>query len=262
MGKHSVASSSKLKTKEIAPHPPLKGYYINRARQDFLNELFDEFASDYDWIHKIASFGSSMWHRSRALRKAGLREGMSLLDVACGTGPVIQCARRIVGPSGCIVGLDPSIGMLKEITRKGLSAKLSQGIAEHLPFQDNTFNFISMGYAIRHVEDLHGTFAEYFRVLKPEGILVILEISRPRSRILFQISKFYFKRIAPWITRFATRKPHGKTLMRYFWDTVEHCVPPSIILETMKAEGFTKTSVSQELGGLIKDFRGVKNPII
>ncbi|MDX1412529.1 MAG: class I SAM-dependent methyltransferase, partial [Nitrospirales bacterium] len=132
---------SEVPTQDLAPHPTLKGYYgTDKQRQDFLNDLFNRFASDYDWIHKVASMGSSMWHRRRALRKAGLREGMSLLDIACGTGPVIQCARNIVGSSGSIVGLDPSTGMMHEIRRKGLSAHLAQGIAEYLPFRDNSFD--------------------------------------------------------------------------------------------------------------------------
>jgi demethylmenaquinone methyltransferase/2-methoxy-6-polyprenyl-1,4-benzoquinol methylase len=255
-----MASLSKRPDKEIAPHPPLKGYYEpERQRQDFLNNLFNEFAQDYDWIHKIASFGSSMWHRSRALRKAGLCEGMRMLDIACGTGPVIQCAHQIVGSSGWIVGLDPSTGMLREITRKGLSANLTQGVAEHLPFQDKSFDFITMGYAIRHVQDLHATFEEYFRVLKPGGILLILEISRPSSGIHFYITKFYFKKIVPWIAWIRSRKTDALILMRYFWDTVEYCVPPDMILNTMQEVGFAQTSLSEELGGLIKDFRAVKN---
>jgi demethylmenaquinone methyltransferase/2-methoxy-6-polyprenyl-1,4-benzoquinol methylase len=132
-----MSSFVKIPNKEIAPHPPLKGYYDpDRQRQDFLKNLFNQFAQDYDWIHRVASLGTSMWHRRKALRQAGLREGMSLLDVACGTGPVIQCARKIVGPSGNIAGLDPSVGMMREIKRKGLSAHLTQGMAEHLPFPD------------------------------------------------------------------------------------------------------------------------------
>ena len=252
-------SLSKTHDKEIAPHPPLKGYYAPYSqRQDFLNDLFDEFASDYDWIHKVASLGSSMWHRARALRKAGLREGMTLLDVACGTGPVIQCGRKIVGPSGTIVGIDPSTGMLHEIIGKGLAAKLTQGMAEHLPFQDSSFDFVSMGYAIRHVQDLHTTFSEYLRVLRPGGILLVLEISRPNSTMQYYLTRLYFKKIVPWITWMGSRKRGALTLMRYFWDTVDHCVPPNMILDTMHSVGFTQTTLSQELGGLIRDFRAVK----
>jgi len=253
-----IPPGSDASNKEVAPHTPLIGYYPGKPRQVFLNNLFDEFASDYDWIHTVASLGSSMWHRRRALRKAGLCEGMNLLDVACGTGPVIQCAQSIVGSSGTIVGLDPSTGMMHEILRKGLPARLTQGLAESLPFLDNSFDFVSMGYAIRHVQDLQATFAEYLRVLKPGGILLILEISRPRSKGVFNITRFYFKKIVPWIAMIGSRKADALILMRYFWDTVEQCVSPTIILETMQKVGFTQATISKELGGLIKDFRAVK----
>ena len=129
----------------LAPHPPLSRYYgEGESRQGFLNELFNRTAYQYRNIDKATGLGSGLWYRRRALKLAGLRSGMDVLDVACGPGLVAQCARDIVGPSGMVVGLDPSIGMLRE-ARKGPCGKLVIGVGEQLPFPDARFDFLSMG---------------------------------------------------------------------------------------------------------------------
>ena len=94
-----------------------------------------------------------------------------------------QCALGLVGSTGYVVGLDPSAGMLHE-ARKGPCRNLIQGVGEELPFPDASFDFLSMGYALRHVSDLHVAFREYRRVLRPGGIVLLLEVSRPRSAAL------------------------------------------------------------------------------
>ena len=119
---------------------------------------------------------------------------MHVLDVACGPGLVTQCALDVVGPSGSVIGLDPSTGMLRE-AQKGPCQHLVRGVGESLPFPDRRFDFLSMGYALRHVPDLKGAFAEYRRVLKPSGIVLLLEISRPKSATLLTLSRFYIKTV-------------------------------------------------------------------
>lgn len=119
----------------IAPHPPLRQYYTaSEARQGFLNELFNRTAYQYRNIDKATGFGSGLWYRRKALQRAGLTVGMSVLDVACGPGLVTQCALDLVGPSGGVVGLDPSIGMLRE-AQKGPCRTLVRGVGERLPLE-------------------------------------------------------------------------------------------------------------------------------
>ena len=168
----------------IAPHPPLPRYYgEGEARQPFLNDLFNRTAYQYRNIDKATGLGFGMWYRRRALVQAGLRSGMHVLDVACGPALVAQCARDIVGATGSVIGLDPSLGMLRE-AQKGPCRTLVIGVGERLPFPDASFDFLSMGYALRHVSDLRAAFAEYRRVLKPGAVVLLLEISRPRSPLL------------------------------------------------------------------------------
>jgi demethylmenaquinone methyltransferase / 2-methoxy-6-polyprenyl-1,4-benzoquinol methylase len=152
-----------------APHPVLKKYYGQESdRRSFVSALFDKGARHYDWINALGSMGSGRFYRRWILAKYGLRAGMKLLDVATGTGLVAQAATSIVRESGAVIGLDPSIGMLQQ-ARKTLAIPLVQGTVEELPFAADHFDFLSMGYALRHVADLGVAFRQCLRVLKPGG---------------------------------------------------------------------------------------------
>ncbi len=245
-------------SRQIPPHPPLHGYYSGSIqRQAFVTDLFDHSALDYDRINKLMSFGSGEWYRKKALRRAGLVEGMRVLDVACGTGSVTKCAIAIVGSTGKVVGMDASLGMLYHAKQRGCGA-LVRGKAEILSFRDAYFDFVCMGYALRHVSDLRTTFMEYFRVLKPGGALLILEISRPRSALPFHFARLYLKSIVPWVARLRTGRKSVETLMRYFWDTIEFCQPAETILAEFKEAGFTNCRLSECFGGLIRDYSAIK----
>jgi demethylmenaquinone methyltransferase/2-methoxy-6-polyprenyl-1,4-benzoquinol methylase len=236
----------------------LPGYYpADASRQRFLNDLFDRTADRYRTIDLVTGFGSGMWYRRRALRQAGLQAGMRVLDVGCGPGLTAQAALRLVGSTGSVVGLDPSSGMLRE-ARKGPCRSLIQGVGEELPFPDGTFDFLSMGYALRHVSDLRVAFREYRRVLRPGGIVLLLEISRPRSAALLTASRFYIRTVMGAGFARATGNPELRTLMRYWWDTTEHCVAPEAILSALGHVGFAECELRELFSGLIRDYRAVK----
>jgi demethylmenaquinone methyltransferase / 2-methoxy-6-polyprenyl-1,4-benzoquinol methylase len=242
----------------LAPHPPLHGYYSEgEGRQPFLNNLFNRTAYQYRNIDKATGLGLGIWYRRRTLELSGLARGMRVLDVACGPALVAQCARNIVGPSGVVVGLDPSIGMLRE-ARKGPCRTLVIGVGERLPFPDASFDFLSMGYALRHVSDLRAAFSEYYRVLKPGGVVLLLEISRPRSPFLMSLSRFYIKTVLGFAFSASTRNPDMKTLMDYWWDTTETCVQPETIVGALKETGFSDCSEVQCFNGLLRDYRAVR----
>jgi demethylmenaquinone methyltransferase / 2-methoxy-6-polyprenyl-1,4-benzoquinol methylase len=250
--------SSQVPQVSIAPHPPLRRYYQEiDARQGFLNDLFNRTAYQYRNIDKATGFGYGIWYRRKALLEAGLKSGMHVLDVACGPALVAQCARDIVGPSGLVIGLDPSIGMLRE-ARKGPCEKLVRGLGERLPFADASFDFVSMGYALRHVSDLTTAFAEYGRVLKPGGIVLLLDICRPRSVFLLSLSRFYIKTVLGLTFAASTGNRDMKTLMEYWWDTTESCVPPGMILGALNEAGFSDCSSHELFYGLLREYRAVK----
>jgi demethylmenaquinone methyltransferase/2-methoxy-6-polyprenyl-1,4-benzoquinol methylase len=220
------------------PHPVLGRYYETaRDRESFLSELFDDVAGYYELIGRTLDFGSGLMYRRQALLRAGLCPGMKLLDVATGTGLMARGARQVVGTSGRVIGIDPSRGMLGE-ARKNPAGPLVQGRAEALPFRDGQFDMLSMGFALRHVPDLALTFREYRRVLRREGRLLLLEVSRPNSAAMRWLIRNHFQRVLPLIMRIRTRNRPAELLMKYFWDTIDQCVPPETILGTLRESGF------------------------
>lgn len=225
---------------KIAPHPTLSRYYESDThRAEYVRDLFDSAAHHYEWVNRVLSFGTGQYYREDALRRAGLTEGMHLLDVATGTGGVARAARTIVGAEGAVIGLDPSIGMLREAVRQSdAPAVLAYG--ETLPFANDRFDFLSMGYAMRHLSDLVTAFREYHRVLKPGGRVLILEITPPDSRLGFFLMKFLMGHVAPAVVRVGRRSRTAAQMMEYYWDTTAKCVPPETILAAMQEAGFSE----------------------
>lgn len=230
-------STSHSNPGSVAPHAALPEYYGSaEARQPWVNELFDRNAGHYDLIGKTMSLGSGAWYRRSALHRAGLRPGMKLLDVATGTGLVAQAALELNLAPTDVVGLDASLGMLLE-NRRNRAIPLVRGVGQRLPFDDGRFDFITMGYALRHVPDLVAMFREFHRVLKPGGTVCVLEITKPRSSVARFAWRKWMQSIVPRVARLRRRNADAGEMMRYYWDTIEKCIPPAAILEAMHSGG-------------------------
>ena len=241
----------------VRPHRDLPEFYAAPERRaKFVAKLFDDTARYYDRISGALSFGTCRAYRKYALRRAGLKAGMRLLDVATGTGLAAQAALDLGISPREIVGLDPSAGMLHE-NQKRRTIPLVQGLGEHLPFPDGMFDFISMGYALRHVEDLIVLFREFHRVLKPGGRLLILEISRPNSARAFAIGEWYMSRFLPRIVRLFTRNPDAGKLLQFYWATIAECVPPETIMESLSSAGLTEVG-RKRTGSMLSDYFALK----
>jgi demethylmenaquinone methyltransferase/2-methoxy-6-polyprenyl-1,4-benzoquinol methylase len=244
-------------TSRLAPHPLLKSYYADEpGRKRRVNEMFDESAPHYDWITGAMSFGTGRWYRGDVLKRSGVTAGTRLLDVGSGTGVIALLAQEMVGPTGKVVAVDPSEGMLAEAKKAGVrDTRVGRG--EQLPVEDGEFDILTMGYALRHVEDLVTTFREYLRALKPGGRVLLLEISRPDGRVQYQLVKFYLKHVVPVVTRIVRRSAEAEKLMRYYWDTIEACVPPADILAALETAGF-RDAKRHVLNGMFSEYSATK----
>jgi demethylmenaquinone methyltransferase / 2-methoxy-6-polyprenyl-1,4-benzoquinol methylase len=243
-----LSAAQPLPRKRLPPHPALREHYADEAgRLAQVRRWFDSSAGHYDRVNALMSFGSGVSYRSQALRRFGLQAGDRLLDCGSGTGVIAAIAQDLVGASGLVVALDPSSGMLSQARGRGVR-NLVPGRAECLPFADSSFDRLTMGYALRHVADLGATFSEYRRVLAPGGSLLLLEITRPGNRGGSAALRFYMRTLVPLATRLFRHGRDTAALMRYYWDTIEHCVPPATILAALRGAGFEQVSRQAKFG--------------
>jgi demethylmenaquinone methyltransferase / 2-methoxy-6-polyprenyl-1,4-benzoquinol methylase len=232
---------------ELPPHAPLRAYYADeQAHQAYLRRMFDDTAPDYERIERLMAFGSGPWYRRSALQRAGLSAGATVLDVGIGTGLVAREALRLVGAQGRLIGIDPSPGMLSQVRLPGVP--LLQGRAEALPVADASADFLSLGYALRHLADVGAAFAEFHRVLRPGGRLLVLEITRPAGKLASVLLKGYMRLAVPALAQIVARRNHSPELWRYYWDTIEACIPPQQVMQALRNAGFTDVQRHVQLG--------------
>lgn len=237
----------------MLPHPLLFRHYDRpEDKPVFVNGLFDAGAEHYDPVVNWGFLGQGESYRKWALQRHGLAPGMQLLDVACGTGLVSVAAAEILGSAEAITCVDPSEGMLAVASRK-LDARFIKAGAEALPVADASFDFLSVGYAMRHFSDLGAAFREFRRVLRPGGKVLLLEATKPDNRIGAAMFRFYFSGLYPFLTRLFTRSPDAERMMQYFWETMDACVRPATILEELRKAGFGKVERNR-LAGIFSEY--------
>ena len=239
------------------PHLPLTDYYqTEQERQAYLKNIFDDTAPDYDRIERMMAFNTGSRYRRQALVRAGLQANMKVLDVGVGTGLVAAQACILTGDPACVIGVDPSTGMMAASNvPKGMV--MMEGRAEALPFPDNHFDFLSMGYALRHISDLSKAFSEFERVLKPGGRLCILEMTKPQSAFATWMLKTYMRGVIPLLTKIVSKQKDSKTIWRYFWDSIEACVPPERVMVTLRSVGLTQVKRHLEIG-VFSEYQAIK----
>jgi demethylmenaquinone methyltransferase/2-methoxy-6-polyprenyl-1,4-benzoquinol methylase len=250
-------ATATLPRQTLPPHPDLDRYYDPRAgKRAFVRKIFDDTAADYDRIERLIGLGSGSWYRRRALERAGLSRGQLVLDVAVGTGLVAREACSLTGSPKSVIGLDPSRGMMQHaVDALGIRAVLGAG--ERLPIADNSVDFLSMGYALRHLSDLATTFSEFHRVLRPGGRVCILEITKPTGAFATLMLKFYMRTIVPGMARLIARRRSTQHLWAYYWETIDACVSPTTVKAAMENAGFQNVTRRVELG-IFSDYTGTK----
>jgi len=226
-----------------------------QEKQEKIVGMFDEIASTYDLANRVLSFGiDKQWRRKgcdKAYSLLGKKELTQITDVACGTGDLLLYWRERAQKHGIevekYVGVDPSVGMLNVAREKVDFADFLEGKAQELPIEDEGTDIISISYGIRNVVDRVEALQEFYRALKPGGMVVILEFTKQeKGGVIAKMVDFYMKNILPAIGGLVSK---NYAAYKYLPDSIEEFLTTEMLEEELKSAGFEiKYSQSFSMG--------------
>jgi demethylmenaquinone methyltransferase / 2-methoxy-6-polyprenyl-1,4-benzoquinol methylase len=213
-----------------------------QQKKQQVEQMFDNIAPKYDFLNHFLSLGIDKLWRKKAIRILSEYRSDYLLDVATGTGDFAVAASKL--KPNKIIGFDISEQMLAvgrtKVKRLGLDQMIefSKGDSEAMPFQNEQFDAITVAFGVRNFENLEGGLQEFFRVLKPEGVVIILEFSKPRHFPMKQFYLFYFFKILPFVGRMVSK---DSSAYSYLPESVMAFPDDQKFLSVLQKIGFSRT---------------------
>lgn len=239
---------------EVKPYASKEG-----SKKQQVAEMFDNISARYDFLNHFLSMGIDKGWRRKVVRMIGAKNPSTILDIATGTGDLAIALSKI--PNTQITGLDLSAGMLKvgeeKIEKKGLTSQISlqQGDSENLPFEDNSFDAITVAFGVRNFENLEKGLSEIHRVVKPGGTVAVLEFSQPTGFPFKQVYRFYFKFILPTIGRLVSKDESAYT---YLPESVDAFPYGDRFVQILNKLGFKKPVAKEVTFGVATIYTATK----
>lgn len=221
--------------------------------------MFDKISPTYDLVNRVMTMNlDQVWRRKMAKYLPDVQK-MSLLDCATGTADQLICLIEKSKRIERAIGIDLAAEMVaigkKKVQNKSYADKVSFQIASalELPFEDKSFDCVTISFGIRNVTDVNKALAEFRRVLKPRGKLLILEGTIPRRLWLKKIHLFYLRNILPRIGGLISKNPHA---YRYLNETIESFPSGEAFCNLMRDAGF-RAKAHRLMGGMATIYSGV-----
>ncbi len=217
---------------------------MSDPRADGSGAMFDGIAPRYDLLNRVISLGLDRRWRRALVRALALGPGGRVLDVATGTGDVALAIAR-AHPDGAVVGLDPSREMLhvgrRKVERAGLAGQITlvEGDAQALPFDDASFDAACISFGIRNVPDRPRGLGEMARVVRPGGVVAVLELGEPRDGPLAPVARWHAHTVVPRIGAALS----GAAAYDYLSRSVAAFPPPGEFAAMMGAAGLAEVAV-------------------
>lgn len=224
---------------------------MTASKQQHIDEMFDRIASTYDAINRVLSFRQDLKWRRALCDRVPKDQALSVLDLATGTSDLLIeiCRHRFIKEA---IGVDNAANMLayaeKKIKKERMPIKLIQADAASLPFVDEQFDVVSIAFGIRNIAKPHEALREIKRVLKKDGMLLILEFSIPENAIIRAGYLFYFRAILPIIGGLLSKDYRA---YRYLNLSVEAFKKPDVFTEDLKLAGFSDISFTSLTLGVV-----------
>lgn len=229
------------------------------GKKEQVEKMFDNIAPKYDFLNRLLSLGIDKWWRYVAINKLKPVQPKTILDVATGTADLALASLRLKPEK--VIGIDISEQMLAIGKEKVKACKqeniitLQQADAENLPFEDNTFDAITVAFGVRNFENLQKGLSELHRVLKPSGKLVVLEFSKPKIFPVKQLFGIYFKYILPFIGKLVSKDNKAYT---YLPESVQAFPEGNEFVSILQQTGFKQTICSALTLGISSIYTGIK----
>ena len=231
------------------------------AKTEQVRQMFDSIAPAYDFMNRAMTLGIDIWWRKLAVKRLQRIRPARILDVATGTGDFAIQLNGALRPQH-ITGIDLSQGMLDEAVRKvkekGLEDSISfeQGDCMALPMQDNAFDAVTVAFGVRNFEHLQQGYQEMARVLRPGGMLCVLELSTPTNRLIRWFYDLYTLHIIPAI---GSMKSGDKSAYRYLPQSIAAVPQGDDMLQLMRNAGLRETTFKRLTLGVCTIYTAFKS---
>ncbi len=234
---------------------------VAKGKKESVRQMFNNIAGKYDFLNHFLSAGIDKRWRRRVGRIIAAAKPGKVLDVATGTADLaIELARHTKAE---IIGVDIADAMLdvgrKKIEDKGLNGQIQlfQGDSENLPYKQDDYDVAMVAFGVRNFEDLNRGLSEMCRVIKPGGLVVVLEFSQPRKFPVRQVYRLYFKHVLPRVGRLVSRDKGAYT---YLPESVDAFPDGPDFLSVMEKAGFGHLAEERLTFGIATIYIGIKNP--
>jgi demethylmenaquinone methyltransferase/2-methoxy-6-polyprenyl-1,4-benzoquinol methylase len=234
-----------------------------QQKEQRVHQVFESIYKNYDLMNSVISFQRHKAWRKDTMKRMDVQKGAQSLDICCGTAEWTIAMAKAVGPEGFSYGLDFSENMLKigeqKVNNEKLSnIKLVHGNAMSLPFDNNSFDYVTIGFGLRNVPDLKQVLSEMHRVVKPDGKVVCLETSQPTIPVFKQFYYLYFQYVMPILG-----KVFAKSYQEYSWlqESAKDFPGREQLANLFKQAGFTNLQIKSYSGGVAAMHLGIKETI-
>ena len=224
-------------------------------------DVFHSVAARYDVMNDLMSGGIHRLWKRFTIELSAARPGQTILDIAGGTGDLTARFSRIVGPTGKVVLADINESMLKvgrdRLLDRGIAGNVEtvQADAQYLPFPDNTFDCITIAFGLRNVTDKDLALRSMLRVLKPGGRLLVLEFSKPESKLLEKVYDQYSFRLLPFMGKLVADDADS---YRYLAESIRMHPDQETLKDMMAEAGFVDCEFHNMTGGIVALHKGIK----
>ena len=227
-----------------------------KARAEYVQDMFDRIAGRYNLMNRLMTFGQDLKWRRFVIKKAALKAGDVMLDLATGTGDIAFEALRSV-PGVRVVGGDFSLGMMQagQHLQYGDQVLWNGADALNLPYADATFTAVTAGYLIRNVYDIPRAFAEQLRVLKSGGRVVILDTSPPPHNLLRPFILLHLKYVIPTLGKLISSNADA---YQYLPESTQAFKTPDELAKFMRDAGFVNVQYKTFMFGTMAVHWGEK----